>query len=77
MRNYKGYEATEVRNEKSLLRCPHCYKFQEDSVVDHCVIGRPDNSKTTCIHCYKPFGVITDNGTFYVITLLHIKDNIC
>lgn len=73
---YKGYDSLSAQRD-SLLVCPHCHKRQEDSVKDHCVVGRPDRSKSECIHCYKPFGVIKDGSEFFVVTLINLKDNIC
>jgi len=76
---HRGYEAFKVHtnNNNKPLKCPHCDNKQDDSVEDHCVRGRPDRSKTECVRCFKPFGVIFDGDFYYVVKLNHITDNIC
>lgn len=57
---------------KTVMRCPHCSKNQEGTIEDHCVKGRPDNSQSQCIHCYKWFTVIW-NGTEFKVSKGKLK----
>lgn len=72
---YRGYLAFKHKKD-ALLECPHCYQKQEDTVADHCIIGRPDRSKSECIHCYGVFGVVSLDGDLHVVKLHSLNDNI-
>ena len=73
---YRWYEACK-QNKNDMLECPHCFRKQEDTVIDHCVIGRPDRSKSECLHCRGVFGVVAlVDAELYVLKLHNVNDNI-
>lgn len=70
-----GYTAT-VAKPTSPMICPHCGFEHEDATFEFCVLGRPDNSISPCDSCGKPFGVVVEDGCYYVVKLYSLDDNI-